>query len=70
MEFRIEKLIQSGSKTMLGMLSAPNLAEVGFRALNLLRGTPTWGTFLTELVAQGLFLERPWDPKWLQKTRF
>ena len=57
------KLIQNGSKTMLWMLSAPNPAEVGFRALNPVRGTPTWGTFLTEHVAQGLFLERPLGSK-------
>ena len=53
---------------MLGMLSAPNLAEVGFRALNLIRGTPTWGTFLAEHVAQGLFLERPLGSKVAPKS--
>ena len=53
---------------MLGVLSAPNPAEVGFRALNLLQGPPTWGTFLTENVAQGLFWERPLGSKMATKV--
>ena len=38
-------------KMLLGTLSAPKRGQMGSKALNAVRGTPTFGTFWAENVA-------------------
>ena len=57
-------------KMLLGTLSAPKRGQMGSKALNVVRGTPTFGTFWVENVAPRPHYGFDLGPQMAPKTRF